>query len=55
MTGDRIFALVAFAFFLGFLGIVGFSVGRIDLFLAILAGAALVGYDLYTQLGPRRR
>jgi sulfite exporter TauE/SafE len=55
MNADRIVSLVALAVFLGFLGIVGFSVMRVDLWIAILAGAGLVAYDLYTQLWARRR
>lgn len=55
MTMDRILSLFALVIFVAFLGIIGFRVGRVDLWLAILAGAGLVGYDLYTQLWARRR
>lgn len=55
MTADRILSLIAFAMFLAFMAVVGVSVGRADLFAAIVVGAALVAYDLYTQLWRRRR
>jgi hypothetical protein len=55
MTADRIFSLVALAVFLAFLAVVGFSVRRVDLFVAILVGAGLVAYDLYTQLWAHKR
>lgn len=55
MTADRIVAHVALVVFLLFMGVVGFSVRRVDLWVAILVGAGLVGYDLYTQLWLRRR
>jgi hypothetical protein len=55
MNADRIVSLVALAFFVAFMAVVGFSVGRVDLFVAIVLGVALVCYDLYTQLWARRR
>jgi hypothetical protein len=55
VRADRIFSLFAFVVFLAFLAVMGISVGRVDLWVAIVAGAALVGYDLYTQLWARRR
>jgi uncharacterized membrane protein YdcZ (DUF606 family) len=55
MSSDRILALLAFALFVGFLGIVGLSVKRLDLFIVLAIGLALAAYDLWTQLRPRRR
>ena len=55
MNAERIVSLVALVVFLLFLGVVGFSVRRVDLWIAILVGVGLVGYDLYTQLWLRRR
>ncbi|WP_165779540.1 hypothetical protein [Mesorhizobium sanjuanii] len=55
MATDRILALLAFALFAVFLGIVGLSVKRIDLLTVLAIGIALAGYDLWRQLKPRRR
>ncbi len=55
MKWDRLLSALALVAFLLFMGVVGFSVRRVDLFLAILVGVGLVGYDLYTQLWARRR
>jgi hypothetical protein len=55
MMLDRIFALLAYAAFLGFIGIVVMKVGRTDLTIASAIGAALAGYDIWSQLFARRR
>jgi len=55
MATSRILALIAFAAFMVFLGVVLWKVPRLDLSVAILIGVGLVSYDLWTQLGPGRR
>jgi len=55
MTRTRLFALLAFLCLAAFLGIVLLRVPRVDLAGAISIGIALVGYDLWSQLKPRRR
>lgn len=55
MTTERIMALLAFAAFAAFAAIVGFSVKRIDLMIVLGIVVAMVVYDLWSQLGPRRR
>jgi hypothetical protein len=55
MTRKRLFAVLAFLSLLGFFGVVLAFVPRVDLGGAILLGLALAAYDLWTQLGPRRR
>jgi hypothetical protein len=55
MTRRRIFALLAFLCLAAFFGIMLYRVPRLDLAGAILIGIALVGYDLWSQLKPRRR
>ena len=54
MMTDRFMGLLAFAFFLAFVGIVGISVKRVDLMIVIAIVVALVGYDLWLQLRPRK-
>ena len=51
---DRIMALVAFAFFTGFLGIIVFSVQHLALIIVCLVGIGLVTYDFWNQLLRRR-
>jgi hypothetical protein len=55
MTMSRVLALVAFAGFLGFFAVMLVKIPRLDLSAAILLGLALAGYDLWNQLGPRKR
>ncbi len=55
MTTDRIMALLAFTAFAAFVAIVGFSVKRVDLVIVLAIVVALVVYDLWLQIGPRRR
>lgn len=55
MTLDRLFALVALAVFVTFLGIVAARVGRADLAVVIGIGMAFICYDLWLQLFKRRR
>lgn len=54
MALSRSLALLAFAAFLVFLGVVLWKVPRIDLSVAILIGLGLAARDLWTQLGPGR-
>ncbi len=54
MMLERGLALLAFLLFAAFLGIIAFSVMRVDLFLACLIGLALVAYDVWRQLFRRR-
>lgn len=54
MTRKRIFALIAFLSLAGFFGVVLRFVPRMDLAGAVLLGLGLAGYDLWTQLKPRR-
>jgi hypothetical protein len=54
MTRKRIFALIAFLALAGFFGVVLRFVPRMDLAGAVLLGLGLAGYDLWTQLRPRR-
>jgi hypothetical protein len=54
MTRKRIFALIAFLSLAAFFGVVLRFVPRMDLAGAVLLGLALAGYDLWTQLRPRR-
>lgn len=54
MTLDRLFALVALAVFVTFLGIVATRVGRADLAIVIAIGLAFVCFDLWLQLFRRR-
>lgn len=55
MTRKRLFALLAFLCLAAFFGIMLFRVPRLDLAGAILIGIALVGYDLWSELKPRRQ
>jgi len=55
MIQNRLFALLAFLCLAGFFGILLAFVPRVDLGIAILVGLALSAWDLWTQLGPRRR
>ena len=55
MTQNRLFALLAFLCMTGFFGILLAFVPRLDLGIAILVGLALAAWDLWTQLGRRRR
>jgi hypothetical protein len=55
MAMTRILALVAFVGFLAFFAVMLVKLPRLDLSAAILLGLGLAGYDLWTQLGPRRR
>ena len=55
MVRDRFFALLALAVFLAFMSIVAVKIARVDLFMAIGIGVALVCYDVWTQLFTRRR
>jgi hypothetical protein len=52
---DRLMAILAFATFAGFLGIIFFKVSRWDLGIVIVIGLSLVAYDIATQLFMRRR
>lgn len=54
MLTDRLIATLAFVCLAGFLGILAFSVKRVDLGIAVGIGILLVAYDLWTQLGRRR-
>lgn len=51
---DRVLALVAFAFFSGFLGVIIFSVNHPMLILVAAIGIAFVAWDFFTQLFMRR-
>lgn len=55
MIRNRIFALFAFAWLLAFLGVYVVRVSRIDLHIVIGLTVLLVAYDLWTQIGPRKR
>ena len=55
MTRKRLFALLALLCLLAFLGVILWFVPRLDLAGAFLIGVLLVVYDLWAQLGPRRR
>ena len=54
MALSRSLALLAAAALIVFFGVVLWKVPRLDLSAAIVLGLALVAYDLWTQLGPRR-
>ena len=54
MMLDRLFALLALAALVTFLGIVAARVGRADLAVVIAVGIAFVCYDLWLQLFRRR-
>ncbi|MEX0406132.1 hypothetical protein ABGN05_10695 [Aquibium sp. LZ166] len=54
MMVDRALALLAFLLFAVFLGIIAFSVKRVDLFAACFIGLVLVAYDIWGQLFRRR-
>ena len=47
---DRVMAVLAFLFLLGFLGILVWFVPRLDLGLVVAATLLLVAYDFYTTL-----
>lgn len=51
---DRVLALVAFAFFAGFLGVIIFAVTHPMLILVSVIGVAFVAYDFATQLWRQR-
>ncbi|SFU23087.1 hypothetical protein SAMN05518861_14813 [Mesorhizobium sp. YR577] len=53
-TIDHAMAAVALFVLASFLGIIVVKVARIDLTIVIGIGVALVGYDLWRQLAPRR-
>ena len=55
MMLNRAIGLVAFLFFLGFLGIIIFSVMQPALVVVGLIGMGLVGYDFWLQLGGNRK
>jgi type IV secretory pathway TrbL component len=55
MLMDRIMSLLALALFIVFMGIIAIKIGEPDFAIAAAIGVALAGYDLFTQLGPRRR
>jgi len=55
MSRSRLLALLAFVGFLAFFAVMLVKIPRADLSAAILLGLGLAGYDLWTQLGPRRR
>jgi hypothetical protein len=55
MTRKRLFALLAYLCLAAFFAVVLYRVPRFDLAGAVLIGLGLAGYDLWTQLGPRRR
>ena len=55
MTRKRLFALLAFLCLAAFFGIILYRVPRLDLAGAVLIGLALAGYDLWSQLKPRRQ
>jgi hypothetical protein len=55
MTTNRLMAALAFAVFTAFLAVVGYRVGRADLTVVIVISLALAAYDLWRQLGRRRR
>jgi prepilin signal peptidase PulO-like enzyme (type II secretory pathway) len=55
MMVNRAMALLALAVFIGFLSVIAFKLNRIDLFVLIAICLALAVYDLWTQLGHRRR
>ena len=56
MTGiSRLFAMLALISQLGFFGVIMVFVPRIDLSIVLLICLGLTVYDLWTQLGPRRR
>ncbi len=55
MNISRLFAALAFLSMAGFFAILLAFVPRVDLAVAILIGLGLAAYDLWTQLGPRRR
>jgi prepilin signal peptidase PulO-like enzyme (type II secretory pathway) len=55
VTQNRLFALLAFLCMASFFGVLLRFVPRVDLAVAVTIGLALSAYDLWTQLGPRRR
>ena len=55
MTQNRLFAALAFLCMASFFAVLLRFVPRVDLAVAILVGLGLSAYDLWTQLGPRRR
>jgi hypothetical protein len=52
---SRLFAVLALASLLAFFAVIMIFVPRIDLSIVLLSCLALMVYDLWTQLGPRRR
>jgi hypothetical protein len=52
---SRLFALLALAGLLAFFGVIMKFVPRLDLSVVLVICLALVIYDLWTQLGRRRR
>ena len=54
MTLSRLLAILAFVGFLAFFGVVIRFVPHADLGVAIGVGILLAGYDLWSQLKPRR-
>ena len=55
MTMDRVFAFIAFACLLVFLGVIVYRVPRLDLALVVGVTLVLVMRDLWLQLRPRRQ
>ncbi|WP_292243043.1 hypothetical protein [Mesorhizobium sp.] len=55
MTLSRFLAVLAFAVFLAFFGVVIRFVPHPDLGVAIGIGVLLAGYDLWSQLRPRTK
>ena len=53
MNRKRLFALLAFITFTGFLGILIWFVPRLDLGIAVSIGIALAAYDIWDQLFRR--
>jgi hypothetical protein len=54
MVRNRILALIAFGCLLVFLSVMIYRVPRLDLALALIVTLALVAFDLWQQIGPRR-
>jgi len=55
MRLTRALALLAFAVLLAYLAVYLVRVPRLDLAVVVTATVLLVAWDLWTQIGPRRR
>lgn len=55
MLIDRVLGLVALAFFIGFIGIIVFSVLKPALIVVALIGCGLAVYDIWGQLFQGRK